>query len=77
MPSFNQKILDSFVIIFAEQTELMAEKLKDYTGYQFDIFDVLDVMSLETIRSKYTVFDIIKDCCIPSQRCTFPYMGGL
>lgn len=50
MPTFNKKILDSFVEVFAEQAEVLVEKLKDEIGNgTFDAFKYTSPCTLAAI----------------------------
>nr|UZE89834.1 cytochrome P450 CYP4XH1 [Chrysoperla zastrowi sillemi] len=48
MPSFNQKILDTFISIFQERSNVLAKKLECETGY-FDIFPYVSRCTLDSI----------------------------
>ncbi|KAJ8949166.1 hypothetical protein NQ314_008288 [Rhamnusium bicolor] len=50
MPTFNQKILDSFVDIFSQQANVLVEQLKTYSGKEeFDVFHVVYKCTLDII----------------------------
>lgn len=53
MPTFNQKILDTFVDVFVEQTNILADNLEKYLnkGY-FDIFGPISSCTLDIICGK-------------------------
>ncbi|GLV46747.1 Cytochrome P450 4c3 [Carabus blaptoides fortunei] len=50
MPTFNQKILDTFMDVFVEQSNILAENLERYLnkGY-FDIFEPISLCTLDII----------------------------
>lgn len=50
MPTFNQKILDSFVEVFSEQSQVFAEQMKKLAGKgEFDMFEALSKCTLDII----------------------------
>ncbi|XP_031330392.1 cytochrome P450 4C1-like [Photinus pyralis] len=50
MPTFNQRILDEFVPVFAEQSEILLEQLKKQVGKgSFDIFQLVSRCTLDII----------------------------
>ncbi|XP_017778219.1 PREDICTED: cytochrome P450 4C1-like [Nicrophorus vespilloides] len=49
MPTFNQKILDSFVDIFAEQSNLLAQILERKVGIYFDVEEYVAKCTLECV----------------------------
>lgn len=53
MPTFNQNILNGFVEVFAEQTEVLVEQLKKVAGKgEFDIYDYVSKCTLDTFCGK-------------------------
>ncbi|XP_023312994.1 cytochrome P450 4C1-like [Anoplophora glabripennis] len=50
MPTFSQKILDGFVEIFSEQSEILVEQMRKFAGEgEFDIFDIMSKCTLDII----------------------------
>ncbi|CAH1118516.1 unnamed protein product [Phaedon cochleariae] len=50
MPAFNQKILESFVEIFADQSEVFADQLEKYVGRKdLDLFKLISSCTLDII----------------------------
>ncbi|KAJ8954181.1 hypothetical protein NQ318_005776 [Aromia moschata] len=49
-PTFNQKILDNFVAVFSEQSNILVEQLKKHSGKgEFDIFQMVYRCTLDGI----------------------------
>lgn len=54
MPTFNQKILDSFVDIFSEQSQVFAEQMVRLAGKgEFDVFEALSKCTLDIICGEH------------------------
>lgn len=56
MPSFNQKIMDSFVDIFTEQATIFSDELKTYAGRKdIDISKPVAAMMMDIICGKVSL----------------------
>lgn len=54
MPAFNQKLLDSFVEVFVETSDILVQVLKKYVGRKdLDIHDLMGRCSLDSICGKF------------------------
>lgn len=50
MPTFNQRILDSFVEVFSQQSEVMVQRMRvEVDGDEFDIFNYVSLCTLDII----------------------------
>lgn len=50
MPTFNQRILDKFMEVFVEQSEILTEVLRSYSGKgEIDVFKIVSACTLDII----------------------------
>ena len=56
-PTFHFKILDNFVEVFSEKSEILVDKLRKEVGSQgFDVYPYITKCALDIICGKYSAF---------------------
>lgn len=59
MPTFNQRVLDKFMEVFVEQSEILTEVLSKYSGKgEIDVFKVVSACTLDIICGEYIIHTI-------------------
>lgn len=53
MPTFNQKILDTFAEVFSEQALIFTEILRDHVDKKVDMFELINRATVDTVCGKY------------------------
>ncbi|XP_076255638.1 cytochrome P450 4C1-like isoform X1 [Rhynchophorus ferrugineus] len=49
MPSFHQKVLDQFVVVFAEKSDILNNILNKHVGKEINMYDLLTKCTLDTV----------------------------
>lgn len=58
MPTFNPRILESFVEVFAVQSEIMIREMEiEIDGAEFDIFHYVSLCTLDIICGNYIILN--------------------